>query len=30
MNSDGFLVARYFADFTYNAGSAGQTRNWTE
>ena len=30
MNSDGFLVARYFAGFTYNAGSAGQTRNWTE
>jgi hypothetical protein len=30
MNADGFLVARYFAEYTYNSGSAGQTRNWTE
>ena len=29
MNADGFLVARYFADFTYNTGSAGNTRNYT-
>ena len=28
MNADGFLVARYFQDFTYNRGSDGQTRNW--
>ena len=29
MNSDGFLVARYFSDFTYGQGSAGNTRNYT-
>ncbi len=29
VNSDGFLVARYFSDFTYNVGSDGNTRNYT-
>ncbi len=29
MNADGFLVARYFEDFTYNSGATGNTRNYT-
>ena len=29
VNSDGFLGARYFSDFTYNVGSDGNTRNYT-
>ena len=28
MNDNGFLVARYFSDFSYNVGQNGQTRNW--
>jgi hypothetical protein len=30
MDADGFLVARYFQDFTYNTGANGQTRNYIE
>ena len=28
MNSDGYLVAKYFGDFTYASSSDGATRNW--
>ena len=30
MDADGFLVARYFQDFTYNTGSNGQTKNYIQ
>lgn len=29
MDANGFLVARYFADFTYNVGQDGNVRNYT-
>ena len=29
INASGFLVARYFSDFTYNVGQDGNTRNYT-
>jgi len=28
MNADGYLVAKYFGDFTYASSSDGATRNW--
>lgn len=28
MNDEGFLVARYFINFTYNVGQDGQTKNY--
>lgn len=28
MNADGFLVARYLKDFTFNENVTGVTRNW--